>query len=248
MDVLGRHKATRSAWVLTTAFFAIVIMPLDSLAMESNCQRMRTSLLKRATIKPLRSSRTKFELERGIILELVCRNDELAAAKVTVASDDCEGLEGKTNNDLSGQKKAECYMSPSAYRKFVSIVAQLKPLGGLLQHYPTGVVSPAGWVSGREELTRAYIVRHQRTAEVDRSQYGIASFTVFYWLPMGGIVKRKYSTVLKLNEVAKTERYFLTIGHTDVQVSSDDYQRLKKGQWVTLERTINNDLARIIRH
>ncbi len=211
----------------------------------SACSSETLETLRRLGAKQIDSSGTKFELERGVILTLSCSQKRLSAAQVGMTFDFGEALTRNGSPECAASaKENHCCMSELAYRRFIEIVKQLEPFGILERQDPIGLVGPAGWLRTTEEFTHANLVRLQRTAAGDEP--GIAGFSVFYWLPLKGRVKQKRLETVDVGNQIGYARQFLTVDHAEVEVSDSDYQRIRKGQTVELERTIGGNLARIL--
>ncbi|HEU4507597.1 MAG TPA: hypothetical protein VFR78_05110 [Pyrinomonadaceae bacterium] len=127
----------------------------------------------------------------------------------------------------------------------MAMIEGIKTFGSFVDEQPVATIGPSGSVSRSARYTQAYIVRRERTCPEGKEDCGIKGFSVFYWLPFNGKVQSKHTEHVAVKDLINETRYYLTVAGRRVAVSAADYKRLRKGQHVSLEMTIADDLARI---
>jgi len=174
-------------------------------------------------------------------LDLLGVQFELGDIKITLIRD---------KSDLAAIKVEFKELSSAVkYDEVMQIVNQLKPVGNK-KIDEVGMIGPAGHITKNLQYSQAYVVRKERTCgENEESNCGIEKFSVFYWLPLKGLITNKRTEEISIKPLDYNQtKYFITVNSKELEVSETDFNALLLGQFTELERTIGSNNVRLASH
>lgn len=204
---------------------------------------------------PAGSQTEEFELGEGVILDLTYYDDGyLAEADVHLSKDYPANVTANECARLNPPNMEQCLarspvcMSSSSYDELLKHVGQLESLGDFLSSGIFVVSGPRGVSHLTDEFACAQVRRAERDCKNPdgHNRCEVISFSVFYDLPLKGVVESKYVRAVDSHATPGLPRYFITIAGKEVRVSETDYDRLSKGQMVQAERKIGNSYWSIV--
>lgn len=136
-------------------------------------------------------------------------------------------------------------VSIKEYYDALRLIEDLRSLGGSSERAIGGLIGPSGFITRTIDYPNALVRRRDHNCpDGNEPTCRVQNFTVYYWLPLEGRITNK-----RVEETAPqfigAGRYYISVKKHEFQVTENEYQALKTGQYIKFKISPGSDLIRL---